>query len=164
MATTPPNRNHYGEWQIYFAERMAELIAASQRDYIANFDISDIIIGRFRLALRWPAIYIIHSRHEIEEANVSGGKLHGKFVYDIVVEDSGDELDESEKNAILVIGDIIALLHTDPHLIDTSGQWTCRGMDLEMLEPVYPLDPNTNDLYVQIGLRVTIYKSLELSA
>jgi len=158
-----PNRNHYGEWQVYFAERLKDVIADSTRDYLEKFDRNDIILGRFKVALRWPAFYIIHARHNVEEANVGGSKLHGQFVYDIVVENSGSDLDEKERDCLNITGDIIAELRANPHLKDINGNWTCRGLDLEMLEPVYPLDTTTNDLYVQVGLKVTVYKSMELS-
>jgi len=157
-----PSVNNYGLWQIYFAEKIKDKLAKSTRDFLGPVTEFNISIGRFNLATRWPHVYIIHARHNIEEANVSGGKLHAQWTYDVIVENSHpSDLDRAEKEAILVLGDVIAELHTDPHLL-VGAAWTARGMSLEFLEPVYPLDPATGDLYVQVGLRVVILKSMQL--
>ncbi len=159
-----PSESQYGEWQVYYAEKLKDKIVKSSRTYIANIDENGVTLGRFSIALSSPHVYIIHARHNIEEGNVSGGKLQGQFVYDIIVETTypGD-LDRAEKEAVLMTGDIISELFLDPHLLDESGNHTCRGLDMTFLEPVYPFDVNTKDLYVQVGVEVTIYKSMYLS-
>jgi len=159
-----PYRNSYGEWQLYFTERIKQKIVDSNRDYLGQFEDGDVTLGRFMVGLNSPHIYIVHARHNTEGANVSGGKPHGQFQYDVIVETAypGD-LDRAERDSLLIIGDIISELHLDPHLLDESGNWTCRGIMLEFLEPVYPLDATTKDLLVQAGLRVTILKSLMLT-
>ncbi len=159
-----PSGYQYGEWQLYYAEKIKDKIVKSTRDYISKFTEYDITLGRFAVSTTSPHVYVVHARHDIEEANVAGGKLHGKFVYDVIVENTypGD-LDRAEKEAILMVGDIVSELHLDPHLVDESGNHTCRGLDMTFLEPVYPFDTDSKDLYVQVGVEVTVYKSMYLS-
>src|SRR2546428_12353960 len=104
-----PFRAHYGEWTLYFSERIRQKIIDSNRDYLERLEAADVTLGRFSIALNVPHIYIVHARHNIEEGNVSGGKLQGQFQYDVIVETTypGD-LDRAEKEAVLMVGDIVA--------------------------------------------------------
>ncbi len=159
-----PTRHHYGEWHNFFGKLGREAIFRSTRDYLDQLDEYSVHYGHWKQPDRWPWVYIRRVRVPIQEANVSGGRLHAMFAYDIIVENTNvSDMDLADEEAMNILGDIIALLKVDmKEDMTLDNVRYARRIEMDLLDPIYVEDPQTSELFTWARLRLMIFKRLAL--
>lgn len=154
-----PATDHYGEWMNYLSDVLVYLLQVQDSTYLNKVFDSEITVWDGLVALDVPHIYVLPRAEPIKELGMGKQQLDSRFRYDIIVENFNPIKDEARIDAINILGDIVGLFLNNRTLtIDTTK--TCRNLELEIFDPIFVLDDESSDMYVQTSVELTIWKSL----
>ncbi len=135
MPPLRPTREHWGEWFNYIGEIIVERLKDSTLKYLSTVDDSKIMFDFHDEPLD-EGIYVIPLEEPGQSPFLTGNIIEGRFVYQILVEGYSPDIVETDNKLRLILGDIIAELLNDPHLM-YDGEATVRDLYITVLDIAY---------------------------